>query len=586
MRPYANEWNIDFGEPLNVCKETREGSGVYERKWSRATVQWDCASGHGQIEASDGPGAHVPVDIFLATNGSDDNDGYSAATAVATVPAAQHAVRKALSTPGQKSVTVWIGAGNYVLSQALNLSTADSGPPGSTVSWKAITAGTEAKREVAPVTFSGGQQINFVADNVTGLWVANVSELPAKAVTYGRQLWVNDRRAPRSMEPGSYTCKKTPTSPCSQSKTLWGDKAWEITNETIRIVDAQAAERAKRWPNSGAGVELVWSGVQSPGVDAAWAESRCQVQRVKDAGNGSVEIKMSQPCLSCFVKFWGTRLGHVAPAPTAIEAIGKQQLAPGEWWLDRVGKVVWYKPLSDERLSTTRGIMPVLETLLIGHGSGSSKLTGISFSGISFQHATWFAEEGFVENQSGDAACFGFFGHLKTRMVANIVMSNTKGIRFAKCEFAHLGANAIDFANGAHDNVIEDSLFRDISAAAVQIGRTDGITQKLNDSSMQEIGNTVSNSIIVQPAIEYHGSVGISVGYTIGTKLSHNDIGNCTYGPISVGWGWGTISYAANNTIVGNNLHDYKTMLNDGGCIYTLSPHTARVRQYTTTDFL
>lgn len=117
-----------------------------------------------------------------------------------------------------------------------------------------------------------------------------------------------------------------------------------------------------------------------------------------------------------------------------------------------------------------------------------------------------------------------------------------------------------------------DSLFRDISAAAVQIGSTDGLTQRLNDSALQEIGNTVSNSIVVQPAVEYHGSVGISVGYTIGTNLSHNDIGNCTYGPISVGWGWGAVSYAANNTIVGNNAHDYKTMLNDGGCIYTLSP--------------
>ena len=33
--------------------------------------------------------------------------------------------------------------------------------------------------------------------------------------------------------------------------------------------------------------------------------------------------------------------------------------------------------------------------------------------------------------------------------------------------------------------------------------------------------------------------------------------------------GWGAISYAANNTIVGNSCHDYKTLLNDGGCIYS-----------------
>jgi hypothetical protein len=49
MRPRAKEWDTDFGNPLGVCKETSEGSGVYERKWTHATVQWDCASAHGKI---------------------------------------------------------------------------------------------------------------------------------------------------------------------------------------------------------------------------------------------------------------------------------------------------------------------------------------------------------------------------------------------------------------------------------------------------------------------------------------------------------------------------------------------------------
>ena len=139
-----------------------------------------------------------------------------------------------------------------------------------------------------------------------------------------------------------------------------------------------------------------------------------------------------------------------------------------------------------------------------------------------------------MENQSGDAACGGFFGPVvhtlvspqpssggplnqlssssaqaayDQRMVANVVMMNTKRVRFDRCEFAHLGANAIDFARGAHDNVISDCLFRDISGAAVQIGRTDGLTQRLTDPAVQDSHNTVVNSIIVQPAVEYHGSV-------------------------------------------------------------------------------
>jgi hypothetical protein len=51
MRPRAAEWDVDYGEPLGgaACKETGEGSGVFEREWTAATVQWDCATMHGKI---------------------------------------------------------------------------------------------------------------------------------------------------------------------------------------------------------------------------------------------------------------------------------------------------------------------------------------------------------------------------------------------------------------------------------------------------------------------------------------------------------------------------------------------------------
>jgi hypothetical protein len=48
-------------------------------------------------------------------------------------------------------------------------------------------------------------------------------------------------------------------------------------------------------------------------------------------------------------------------------------------------------------------------------------------------------------------------------------------------------------------------------------------------------------------------------------------------GAISVGWGWGALSYAANNLVYKNEAHHYKTKLNDGGCIYTLSPQPGNV---------
>merc|ERR1712190_526912 len=51
FRARAKEWDMDFGEPVDgaACAETGADSGIFERKWSKATVQWDCAAGHGKI---------------------------------------------------------------------------------------------------------------------------------------------------------------------------------------------------------------------------------------------------------------------------------------------------------------------------------------------------------------------------------------------------------------------------------------------------------------------------------------------------------------------------------------------------------
>lgn len=50
--PRVKEWDMDFGVPADdgaACKETGPGTGVFTREYSKATVTWDCATGHGKI---------------------------------------------------------------------------------------------------------------------------------------------------------------------------------------------------------------------------------------------------------------------------------------------------------------------------------------------------------------------------------------------------------------------------------------------------------------------------------------------------------------------------------------------------------
>ena len=46
--PYPRQWSEDFGVPLNNCTETTKG--VFQRSWTRASVEWDCNRKEGKID--------------------------------------------------------------------------------------------------------------------------------------------------------------------------------------------------------------------------------------------------------------------------------------------------------------------------------------------------------------------------------------------------------------------------------------------------------------------------------------------------------------------------------------------------------
>eukprot|EP00041_Stephanoeca_diplocostata_P019815 m.431388 g.431388 ORF g.431388 m.431388 type:complete len:178 (-) comp21403_c1_seq4:107-640(-) len=52
VRPRPPQWDVDYGVPEGPCVETGANTGVFERKWSKATVQWDCAKAQGSIRTT------------------------------------------------------------------------------------------------------------------------------------------------------------------------------------------------------------------------------------------------------------------------------------------------------------------------------------------------------------------------------------------------------------------------------------------------------------------------------------------------------------------------------------------------------
>jgi hypothetical protein len=48
--PYPPEFNLDYGEPVDLCSESAPGSGVFTRKWTKAHIQMDCNTFIGTID--------------------------------------------------------------------------------------------------------------------------------------------------------------------------------------------------------------------------------------------------------------------------------------------------------------------------------------------------------------------------------------------------------------------------------------------------------------------------------------------------------------------------------------------------------
>jgi hypothetical protein len=247
--------------------------------------------------------------------------------------------------------------------------------------------------------------------------------------------------------------------------------------------------------------------------------------------------------------------------------------SPGMWYLDQASGYLYYIPRAGEDSANANVVLPVVEKLIDAQGGGlTTPIHNIVLSGITFEYATWLlpsTSAGYADNQSG-VMWSGPANALKT--MGNVSFQTASSIQITNCVFTHLGGSAIDFGGGAHDNIIIGNYIDDVSAGAIALGEvTDYAT---TDTNQMTDGNTIQDNFIRRPGQEYEDAVGIWVGYSRNAVIAHNDIDNTPYSGISLGWGWGTSSYATNNRVLSNFVGKVMQTLIDGGSCYTLSAQT------------
>jgi len=504
--------------------------------------------------------------IHVSPSGNDMNPG----TATRPIRTLEKAVvlARAAKLKATGDTTIALAGGVYHLERPLILTPDDSGANG-----HYLVMSAEPGQQ--PVV-SGGAQITGwkLYDQAKNIWTATVP----KKFTASRQLYIDGVRASRTRGRAPVALKMTDVGYTAADATLAG---WKNASQ-IEFVYT--------------GGNAVWS--EKNEGNGSWTEPRCPVAKIQGTA-----ITMAQPCWVNSTKRImlpsGIRTANlvgpmsVGKEPAYIENAFELLGTPGQFYIDRPSATVYYVPRKGEDLAKADVELAGLETLVEMPGTAANPVHNIVFDGLQFSYATWLGPnglDGFSEIQAGyqvtgpegwskqglcDLVPNGFcpFGAW-TKEPGNISLSYAHNIHFSRDAFVHLGATGLDLGPGAQNDLVEGSVFNDISGNGLELASVD---EPLVPEAQFAIGNRIVNNLFENVGAEYRGGIGIVIGYARQTLVSHNQIDQIPYASISIGWGgWpdkiqqaGQANNSAQNVISDNLIHHEMLVLSDGGGIYT-----------------
>jgi hypothetical protein len=286
--------------------------------------------------------------------------------------------------------------------------------------------------------------------------------------------------------------------------------------------------------------------------------------------------------------------------PTRVEN-AFELVSPGEWYLDQSEHMVYYQPLPGQNVESMTFTAAKLEQLVRTTTTAASPLHDVTFEGIDFSYATWLqpsGNDGFVEMQAnftltgpgaskGQGLCkysvpegtcpFGSW----TRPPAAVDLTGTRNVDFVRNTFQHLGGAGLGLQHGVLNDLVQGNTVTDVSGIGIMLGAVDDPQPLGGDVREIATGNTISDNYLHDIGVEFTGAPAVLNGYSRGTTISHNEIGDVPYSGISSGWGgWRTNStfpdenpnINADNVIADNLIYRDMMVRSDGGAVYTNGP--------------
>lgn len=493
--------------------------------------------------------------FYVSPQGNDDHPG-TLARPFQSLEKARDQIRElkeqgALRAP----VTVFLRKGTYELNEPFVLTSADSGNDSAPIMYTAY----ENEKPV----ISGGQSVrDWSAGKLNGhpVLIADLSELPGCFHAF-EQLWVNGRRAVQA---------RTPNQGYLKVASLQGASEGSVKYETRSNAFAYDPADESTVLDAVGGVAVVFN---------VWLEYHMPVERVDSENKKIICSKMS---------------GRPLEAKDSYYLEGGRSMLdqPGEWYLDREAKRLYYYPFADEK--DVVATIPLLTSVmrLDGDARNDEFVEHVHFKGLSFRHASWVLERDAEESGYSQA---------DIRMDGAVRLTGAKNCLFESCEIKAIGNYGLELSLGCSHNRILGCEFHDLGAGGFLIGPKIRPKGKIGPEDMDgefppllenpadaTHHNEVADCRIHDGGRYYHCAVGIWVGQSSDNHIHHNEIYNFYYTGISTGWTWGYgASLATGNIYEYNHIHDIGKLTNgdgpvlsDLGGIYSLGNHTGSVIRY------
>ncbi|HHW00655.1 MAG TPA: hypothetical protein GXX36_14045, partial [Clostridiaceae bacterium] len=473
-------------------------------------------SGSGQEPE---PEPEDEIAFYVSSDGNDSNDG-SIDSPFLTIERARDAVRQ-INSDMDKDITVYLRGGEYKIEDTIEFNSTDSGTNGYYITYRNYPGET-------PV-LSGGESIDgWVQEG--SLFKTNIG-----AGTKIRELFVNGQRAQRAR---------------SQSFKI---RAWNSGEKLFAIDKDAVAEWAEVDPNMEVVILQHWVlnyfklGSYSTDGDYVWIGVNGKGNKVKDFYSDPYPAKDVDTSV------------HFENSLMYLDR-------PGEWCLVESTGDVYYYPREGETLQNLKAVTPGIETIMKLTGtSTNNRIKNIRIQGISFEYTKWqeYIDEDGVIPQQADMTEY----RTVNRPPAVIFIDCAENLKIERNVIRHTANAGIDIYTKSINNEITGNVLLDIGSNGIQ----EGLFNESGARTLTVQGNKIRNNYLKGISVTSSGC-GIVCGYTNGVVIEHNEISDCAYTGISVGWGWTNNSTAlGNNKINYNHIYNVVNKLSDGGAIYTLS---------------